>query len=461
MVFSSLLFLSLFLPIFLVLYYLSPSVKYKNIVLMVASLLFYSWGEPIWVLALIFSGTADFIHGLLLEKYENNNKARKLILFSSLFLNLGLLFVFKYSNFFVDNINAIFGTDINIRTFTLPLGISFYTFQTLSYTIDAYFGKIKIQKSYVAFLAYVSMFPQLIAGPIVRYIDIEKNLNERKVTINNFSDGVNRFIIGLGKKVILANSAGAVVQELYVLNTNELTFYTAWLGVIFYSFQIYFDFAGYSDMAIGLGKMIGFDFKENFNYPYISKSITDFWRRWHISLGTFFRDYIYIPLGGNRRHAVLNLFIVWFITGLWHGASWNFILWGLYFGVILFIEKTVLKPFINSNLRVLQHIYSIILIVIGWAIFYFTDMAELSSFFVSAFHFTTEVDGLALLTLESSYVLLITLIFASTPLPAIVGKKMNLYTAEYGQVVFNVIIFIVSFSLILSDTFNPFLYFRF
>ena len=330
MVFSSLMFMCIFLPIVLIAYNLSKNLTYKNTVLIIASLFFYAWGEPIWVVLLIFSAFVDYINGRIIDKYYARTGAT-IALVSSLVINLGLLAMFKYSGFFIENINTFLHTSIPNPNFKLPIGISFYTFQTLSYTIDMYRGKTRVQKSFLGFLAYVSMFPQLVAGPIVRYSTVASELNSRRVTADDFAYGVKRFTAGMCKKVMLANSSGAVASM--VLDSTRLTVASSWLGIIMYTFQIYFDFSGYSDMAIGLGRMLGFHFGENFEYPYISRSITEFWRRWHISLSTFFRDYVYIPLGGNRYHAIRNIFIVWLLTGLWHGASWNFIFWGLFYGL--------------------------------------------------------------------------------------------------------------------------------
>ncbi len=341
MVFSSLTFLFIFLPVTLTLYFISPK-KFKNVVLLITSLIFYAWGEPIYIFLMIFSSIVDYFHGLLIEKFRNENKKAKFVVLSSVVINLGLLSFFKYSDFLIDNFNHLFNTGFDTLDLPLPIGISFYTFQTMSYTIDVYRKEAPVQRSPLALATYVTLFPQLIAGPIVRYQTVAEQINDRKETIDKFADGVKRFIIGLGKKVLLANNIGMLWSEIQATNINDLTILTAWLGVFAFSFQIYFDFSGYSDMAIGLGKMFGFDFLENFNYPYISQSITEFWRRWHISLGTWFKDYVYVSLGGNKVSKIKmyrNLFIVWFLTGLWHGASWNFIVWGLYFGIIIAIEK--------------------------------------------------------------------------------------------------------------------------
>ena len=323
MVFSSLLFLCIFLPVVLLLYFWNSNITYRNTVMVIASLIFYAWGEPVWVIALLFSAAIDYVNGLIIHKYFGKWQA-KLALIASLVLNLGILATFKYSSWIVSSINGAFGINIPYYDFALPLGISFYTFQTLSYTIDMYRGEIEVQKNPLSFLCYVSMFPQLVAGPIVRYIDIEKQINNRHITLRGFEYGILRFAQGMVKKVVFANGVGAIATALLESNPASSVL-SAWVGIIAYTFQIYFDFSGYSDMAIGMGRMFGFNFLENFNYPYISKNVTDFWRRWHISLSTFFRDYVYIPLGGNRKHQVFNIFFVWMLTGLWHGASWNFV----------------------------------------------------------------------------------------------------------------------------------------
>ena len=327
MVFSSAVFLSVFFPLFLLLYFLNKNTKYKNIVLVCASLVFYAWGEPVWVLLLLLSGFLDYINGRMIGKYFGKWQA-KMFLVLSVVQNMLILGTFKYSGFFIETINQILGTEFYAMRFNhLPIGISFYTFQTLTYTIDAYRGRFAPQKSLLNYMTYLCMFPQLVAGPIVRYLEVNQWLDKREITKEAVSEGITRFSVGMGKKVILANNAGAAAQILLDGNLSVLSGVGAWLGITLFAFQIYFDFSGYSDMAIGLGKMLGFTFPENFNYPYISKSVSEFWRRWHMTLGGFFRDYVYIPLGGNRRYQLRNLAIVWFLTGLWHGASWNFIFW--------------------------------------------------------------------------------------------------------------------------------------
>ena len=343
MVFRSLMFLFVFLPSVLLIYYVCPK-KFRNLVLFVSSLVFYAWGEPVYIVIMIFSTVFDYFNGLLIEKYRQKGqlKKTKIVLINSIIINLAILFFFKYTDFFINNINLLLSSNIQTLDLALPIGISFYTFQTMSYTIDVYRGEVKAQKNIISFGAFVVLFPQLVAGPIVRYKTIATQLDERKESQEQFANGVHRFIIGLGKKVLLANNIGLVWEQISSYNIETLSTATAWIGAIAFSFQIYFDFSGYSDMAIGLGKMFGFNFLENFNYPYISKSITEFWRRWHISLGTWFKEYVYFPLGGNRggkAKQIRNIFIVWGLTGFWHGASWNFVVWGLYFAVLLIFEK--------------------------------------------------------------------------------------------------------------------------
>lgn len=462
LVFSSLMFICIFLPSVLVLYNLSKNITYKNTVLIISSLFFYAWGEPIWVLLLIFSAFVDYINGLVIDRHYARTPA-KIALVMSLVINLGLLAVFKYSAFFIGGVNMLLHVNIPTPKVTLPLGISFYTFQTLSYTIDMYRGNTRVQRSFPAFLTYVSMFPQLVAGPIVRYDTISSYLTERNVTSDDFVYGIKRFTAGLSKKVMLANSAGAAASM--ILDTTRLTVMSSWLGIIMYTFQIYFDFSGYSDMAIGLGRMLGFRFGENFNYPYISKSITDFWRRWHISLSGFFRDYIYIPLGGNRYRPVFNLIFVWLLTGLWHGAGMNFILWGLFYGVLLSIEKTLFHKRLQRLPSPLCYVYTMFFVVIGWGIFYFTDLGGLWVFLKSAFGINTALyDLTAVSTFMSNLWLIAVCAIASTPVPAIVGRyicKRSPKAAVVLEPAFVVLALGICVVLIVGQTYNPFLYFRF
>ena len=386
MVFSSLIFLFVFLPLNLLLYFLIKSNTYKNIVLIVFSLAFYAWGEPIWIILLIFSAAIDFFHGKIVEKYKGEWQS-KAALISSIVVNIGLLIFFKYSGFMVSNIKGLLGVNIYLKEFQLPIGISFYTFQTISYVIDVYRGEVKAQRSFYKFLLFVSLFHQLVAGPIVRYKEIEHEINEKSISIENFSQGILRFSMGLGKKVILANTAGEIATIYLDGDIGNIPILGAWFGILLFSFQIYFDFSGYSDMAIGLGKMFGFTYNENFNYPYISKTATEFWRRWHISLGSFFRDYVYIPLGGNRNKFIRNIIIVWFLTGLWHGASWNFVIWGIYYGLLIILEKKLLIKILDRIPKFFSHVYLCVVVLIGWVFFYYTDLSKGIVFIKTMFGF--------------------------------------------------------------------------
>ncbi|MDA3845339.1 MAG: MBOAT family protein [Vallitaleaceae bacterium] len=392
MVFSSYSFLFLFLPITLALYYLMPKRNLKNLVLFGCSLVFYSWGEPVYIVLMLVSILNDYSMSRLID--INHKKKRmgraKLFLIISFAVNLGLLGFFKYYGFAVENINQVFNLKLIAHQLPLPIGISFYTFQTMSYTIDVYRGKTKVQKNLLTLSTYVALFPQLIAGPIVRYIDIEHELEHRTESLQLFSQGTRRFILGLAKKVLIANPMGFLADSIYGGQISEHSSLILWLAALGFTLQIYFDFSGYSDMAIGLGKMFGFNFLENFNYPYISKSITDFWRRWHISLTTWFRDYLYIPLGGNRVSRLKwlrNILIVWFVTGLWHGASWNYIIWGLYYFVILLFEKFLIGGLLKKMPKIFAHIYTLFIVVIGWVIFRIEDFAVLKEVLYRMFSF--------------------------------------------------------------------------
>ena len=454
-------FICIFLPATLIAYNLSKNITYKNIVLTVASLFFYAWGEPIWVLLLIGSTLSAYIHGRIIDKYYGTAKSTVAAV-SSVIISLGLLAVFKYLDFVIDSLNLLPFLSIKSPGISLPLGISFYTFQTLSYTLDLYKGRTRVQTSFMRFLLYVSMFPQLVAGPIVRYDDIAAELLERRVSAKDFAVGVERFVIGLLKKVLLANSAGAITSQF--LEYPHPTVLSSWLGILMYSFQIYFDFSGYSDMAIGMGGMFGFHFRENFDYPYISRSITEFWRRWHISLSSFFRDYVYIPLGGNRSRAIRNLLLVWLLTGLWHGASWNFILWGLWYGIILMIEKYFFGGALKKLPPLINRIYSVCVILIGWAIFYFTDLHELAAFFKNAFAFKSGLYNFMTWSVFINNIwLILVCVAASTPIPAIIFKRLckNRVFAAIAEPLFTSLGFILGIALIIGQSYNPFLYFRF
>lgn len=462
MVFSSLIFLCIFFPAVLVFYNLSKSITYKNAVLAAASLLFYAWGEPVWVMLLVLSASVDYTCGRVIDKHYAR-AGSKIALGVSLVLNLGILVLFKYSGFIITNINSLIGINIPNPNFTLPIGISFYTFQTLSYTIDMYRGRTRVQKSFLDYLTYLSMFPQLVAGPIVRYSHVAKELSDRSVTQADFAYGIKRFTVGMCKKVMLANSAGNVASM--ILDSTRLTVASSWLGIVMFAFQIYFDFSGYSDMAIGMGRMFGFHFPENFRHPYISRSITEFWRRWHISLSSFLRDYIYIPLGGNRYRPILNLFVIWFLTGLWHGASWNFVLWGLFYGVILFIEKNVFGGRLQKLPAPLCYVYTMFFVVMGWALFYFTDMNELAVFIQSAFgHGVPLYDLTAVSAFSTNIYLIVVCAIACTPVPSIIYthlcKKSEVF-ARISQPLLVVMGLGVCFIMLVGQTYNPFLYFRF
>lgn len=471
MVFSSLVFLCIFLPVNLFLYFIIKNRTWRNWILILSSLFFYAWGEPVWITAMIFSGVFDYFNGLMVEKYHGTKEA-KFFVALSITGNLLLLGAFKYSGFFVENINALLDINLNVPRFSLPIGISFYTFQTISYVVDVYRGEVKAQRSPFKFMLFVSLFHQLVAGPIVRYSDIAAEIEHREVTATGFSEGVNRFIIGLGKKVLIANTAGELALSFLGTDYEKLPVAGAWLGILLYAFQIYFDFSGYSDMAIGLGRMYGFTYKENFNYPYISKSATEFWRRWHISLGSFFRDYLYIPLGGNRRNHARNLLVVWFLTGLWHGASWNFIIWGLYYFVFVFAEKLFLKKLLDRIPAFFSRIYLLLIVLVGWVFFYHIDMGEglrfLGVMFGRAYAFTnSEVSIL----FRGNALFLVLAVIASTPLAKRLFEAVKTYfLGNRARVVFmdrvfkpviNIFILVLSLAFLVGQSYNPFLYFRF
>ncbi|MBE6149950.1 MAG: MBOAT family protein [Firmicutes bacterium] len=457
MVFSSIPFLFFFLPIFLILYYLVPF-KLKNIILLIFSLIFYAWGEPVYIVLMIFSSIVDYFNGRLIEKYPNK---KKIFMIFSVIVNLSLLGFFKYSNFLIDNINKLLSLNIKSLNLSLPIGISFFTFQTMSYSIDVYRGKFKAEKNFLNFMTYVSMFPQLIAGPIVRYEDVSLELSKRKINFDNFNFGLIRFLEGLFKKVLIANSVGFIFTSITNMQYNEISVLTAWLAIFAFSFQIYFDFSGYSDMAIGIGKMLGFNYPENFNYPFIAKSITDFWRRWHMSLSSFFKDYVYIPLGGNRKNQFRNILIVWMLTGLWHGASWNFIIWGIYFGVLLIGEKYIFNKYLNKIPNVIKHITTILLIVISFYIFAFDNMNLLVSFGKILFGFSGNsfIDNTFMFYITNYLITLIIATLFSTPIYKIFKERVKVN----GIIILIVysILFILTVSFLVSDTYNPFLYFRF
>lgn len=484
MVFSSFVFLLAFLLLVLLIYYVCPG-KVRNLVLLVASLLFYAWGEPVYVLIMLFSTVFDYTNGRLIESFQNKNRPgkAKVVLVIDLVGNLGILGFFKYADFVIGNINSITGAGLTLLHIALPIGISFYTFQTMSYTIDVYRKVVPAQHNIVAFATYVTLFPQLIAGPIVQYKTVAKELNDRKVTLTDFSEGAFRFTIGLAKKVLLANQIGSLWDTISQL--QQMSAATAWLGAIAYSFQIYFDFSGYSDMAIGLGKMFGFHFLENFNFPYMSKTITEFWRRWHISLSSWFKEYVYIPLGGNRKgmgRQLFNITVVWMLTGLWHGANWNFVLWGVYYGILLMIEKLFLLKWLKKAPAWIGHIYSMFLVVIGWTIFAQTDMSQLGRYLKTMFGIGAHggADADFFYFLSTNAVLLILLVVCSIDhrfwLRKVCKKSVaseniendNIYQwceqsrgLTYAKPIIMIVLLVISFAFLVGDSYNPFLYFRF
>ncbi len=454
MVFSSILFIFYFLPLTLLLYYAGPS-RLRNLVLLVMSLAFYSWGEPVYISIMLFSTVFDYGNGIAIEKCLSSGRKRaaRAVLLLSVAGNLGILGFFKYSNFFIETVNAAGGTDFPLLELSLPIGISFYTFQTMSYTIDVYLGQARAQKNLVQFGAYVAMFPQLVAGPIVKYKDISGQLADRNVTAERFSYGISRFITGLSKKVLLANNIGMVWEQISGGNLAGLSAAEAWIGAAAFSFQIYFDFSGYSDMAIGLGELFGFHFQENFNHPYRSKSMTEFWRRWHISLGTWFREYVYIPLGGSRKgmkRQLCNLLIVWCLTGLWHGASWNFLIWGLYFGVFLTAEKLFLLRRLEALPGWVSHAYCLIFVAVSWVIFAFDSMADVCTYVKSMFGLGSGgwIGEAALYYGETWGVFFVVCALCS----------LGIFKMKRA---FLPVLFAASICFLAGGTYNPFLYFRF
>lgn len=464
MLFSSITFLYYFFPAVLILYFIAPKML-KNTVLLLSSLIFYAWGEPKYIFLMLISIICGYVCGLLIEKFKGKTASKVTLVFSCL-ISLGMLGYFKYADFFITNFNAVTGLSLPLLKIALPIGISFYTFQILSYTVDVYRGTVPAQRNFINLAAYVTMFPQLIAGPIVRYSDVEKQLTERTHSIAKASEGVRRFVCGLSKKIFIANILGELAG--LFLASKEQSVLFCWIYAAAYSLQIYFDFSGYSDMAVGLGKIFGFDFMENFNYPYISSSITEFWRRWHISLGSWFRDYVYIPLGGNRVSKLLwfrNIFIVWMLTGFWHGANWNFIVWGLYFAVFLIMEKLWLKDFLAKN-KIFGHFYVLILVMISFVIFGAPDFRLSFECIKGMFGFA----GLPLATAETLYYLksygliLVIAVIGSMPLPkklyAMAEKKFPKVTAV-AEPVAVVALLLLATAYLVDGSFNPFLYFRF
>ncbi len=496
MVFSDLFFLFVFIPAFIVLYMLGAWMDrvlhrkyalgdssgeiseaaarrrhaFKNAVLIVFSLIFYAWGEPIYVFLMLGVVVVNYLVGMGMGRADVKNR-RRLWLTVGVIINLATLFSFKYLNFLAEILRDC-GLDVADPKISLPIGISFYIFQSLSYLVDVYRRDTGPQRSFWGLLLYISMFPQLIAGPIVRYSTVAREIHDRRVTADDIADGVFRFLLGLGKKVIIANQLGEVCRQLLDGNLHDLSTGGAWIGMIAFSLQIYFDFSGYSDMAIGIGRCLGFHFCENFDHPYVSKSITEFWRRWHMSLGTFFRDYVYIPLGGSRRHQLVNIFVVWFLTGMWHGASWNFILWGLYFGIILVIEKHTILKIKDKIPAALLHFYAVAIVVMGFGIFYFDDFTRLRDFFSVAFGGGTEALSFADKNiLFEKFWLFLAAILLAAPLRGGIARLSNRLLANHEvtrqgislavRLSFSLIILLVSIALLVGATNNAFLYTRF
>jgi alginate O-acetyltransferase complex protein AlgI len=467
MLFSSISFLYYFLPTVLILYFIVPN-KFKNTVLLFSSLFFYFYGEPTYVLLMIVSAVSGYLHGLWIEKAKARGGG-KLPLASSIFFSLAGLLYFKYTDFFIQNANRLLNTQIPLLKLALPIGISFYTFQILSYVIDVYRGDAKVQKNVLDFLTYVCLFPQLIAGPIVRYTTIEEELKSRKHTLEGFSEGVRRFIIGLSKKVILANTLGELGT--HFSNATEKTVLFYWIMTVSFMLQVYFDFSGYSDMAIGLGRIFGFKFLENFNYPFISKSVSEFWRRWHISLGTWFRDYVYIPMGGNRVPVLrwfLNVFVVWFLTGFWHGAQWNFILWGLYFAVLLILEKYVFKAFLEKAPAIVQRVYTLFAVTVSFVLFNADSLEESIRNLKGMFGLLNiPFSGIETVYYLRSYgIVLLIAAIGATPLAAkafrrLKEKKAGKYVMTFAEPVFLLAMMLLVTGHLVDGSFNPFLYFRF
>ena len=480
MVFSTSIFIYLFLPITLIIYYLAPK-KGKNLIILLSGLLFYSWGEPIYVIVMLISTMIDYFAGLIMNHFEGRKAPRRICLIVSIVMNLGLLGIFKYSGFIAENINAIAGTqiiDINNMNFfgieylpmnMLPIGISFFTFQSMSYTIDLYLGNVKVQKNPISFAAFVTLFPQIVAGPIVRYDDVAKELDDRSITIDLIYDGIIKFIIGLSKKVLIANSIGALWTSVKATDIANVSVVSSWLGILAFTFQIYFDFSGYSDMAVGLGKMMGFNFPKNFDYPYLSKSISEFWRRWHITLGAWFKSYVYIPLGGNRKgmaRTIFNLAVTWFLTGVWHGASWNFILWGTLYGVVIILEKLFLGKLLDKIPDIFGHIYTMLLVILGWVLFDTADLPTAGAYIAKMFGFGggAFIDSTAMYQIATYGITFIICIIGCTNLPKLAVealKKKSAVLVNYGGIAVMTGMFIICAAYLVDQTYNPFLYFNF
>lgn len=464
MVFSDSVFLFMFLPLTLAVYYAVPF-AFKNTVLFLTGLLFYAWGEPVYVLIMLLSTAIDYCAGRLMDRFDSNKNIRKATLLVSVVMNLSLLGIFKYGSFFIGSVNGIFGSAIPDPGLPLPIGISFFTFQSMSYTIDLYRRNIKVQKNFIDFAAFVTMFPQIVAGPIVRYEDVSAQLACRRIDLSSMSDGITRFVCGMCKKVLIANSIGALWTDVKAQDYASMPAATAWLGIAAFTLQIYFDFSGYSDMAIGLGKMLGFDFPENFRYPYNSKSVAEFWRRWHITLGDWFKNYVYFPLGGSRGSTaatIRNTLIVWLLTGLWHGASWNFILWGLYYGVLIILEKYVFRRLLERTPSALRHILTMLAVVFGWVIFEITSPASELEFVKAMLGFGGSfANSFTFNALHNYAVTFIAAIAISTGIPLKICKKLPKKRADTLSLVGEAAGMTACIACLVDSGYNPFLYFNF
>lgn len=467
MVFSSLIFLYFFLPIVMILYFILPS-KYKNLLIFISGLFFYAWGEPKYVIIMILSTIIDYTAGRLMDYFDNSPRKRTICLLVSVIMNLGLLAVFKYSSFLITTINSLFGINIPDPQLPLPIGISFYTFQSMSYTIDLYLRKIKVQKNVISFTSYVTLFPQIVAGPIVRYEEVANEIDNRTVSVSKVGEGIGKFLKGLAKKVLLANNIGLVWTQVKAMDFTEISAATAWLGILAFTFQIYFDFSGYSDMAMGLGKMLGFNFPVNFNHPYISKSISEFWRRWHITLGCWFREYVYIPLGGNRkglRRTIFNTFVVWTLTGLWHGASWNFVLWGLYFGVLIAIERLGWGKILAKLPQGLSMLYTFVLVVLGWVLFDTNTIADAWVFIKAMFGFNgVWGDSTAMYLFTGNVVIFVICVLASTNIFNVAVSRFDKKKPTLMKCIVplaQLCVMVICTAYLVDASYNPFLYFRF
>ena len=464
MVFSSLPFLFAYLPLTLLLYFIAP-LRWRNFVLLIVSLLFYGWGEPVYIWIMILSILIDYTHGILVDKYRERDKLARWFVAESVIFNLLLLGFFKYWDFFAANLSLIPGISVPQFGIPLPIGISFFTFQTMSYTIDVYRQDAPAQKNIISFGAFVTMFPQLIAGPIVKYKAVAQELIEREHSMENFAQGAQRFVVGLSKKVLLANNIGALWDmQLNAYRAGTMTLTGGWLGLLAFAFQIYFDFSGYSDMAIGLGQIFGFRFPENFNHPYLADSVSDFWRRWHMSLTSWFREYLYIPLGGNRGgmwKTLRNIFLVWFCTGIWHGASWNFILWGLYFFIWLMLEKYVFRNLLNKAPRAVKHLYTLLVVLFGWGIFAIDNLNTMSGYFAVCFGGGTLWNAMDGYTLRSYAVILVVLAVASTEFGLHIWQNLSEKSRSLLRPVLMMLGLVVCTAYLVDGSYNPFLYFRF